>query len=402
MEIEKVCNTVRGIALSPFQSIKTTFRENYELGLEAAGSAFAVFQDGKLVVDLYGGYSDVDKRIPWQYDTLTVFFSATKSLTSIVLAMLISQKLASYDDFVCTYWPEFASYGKNGITIKHVVQHQAGLPYGNKMLNIDDVMIAENMSKVLEQMVPLWKPGTTCGYHALTFGFLVDQIVRRIDVKKRGVACILREEILLKHGIEDIFIGLPNIQMNSRVTQIVELSEKALKLEKLLNPEGVRLSLLTHNEPYRCLYDTWPWIKLSEYNNPKKRCLQMPSNMGIGTARGLAKVHSLVVQGDLISNDVLKLISVPQLINTMDIINGYSETKGFGWQYNKNKLGKWNIGHSGQGGQNVRMDLDNKLAYAYLCNGLKACDSDHVYTFRRLQDTLYQYLSFFHPVSSPL
>ncbi|VDK39633.1 unnamed protein product [Gongylonema pulchrum] len=212
-------------------------------------------------------------------------------------------------------------------------------------------------------MKPLWIPGTKCGYHALTFGFLVDQIVRRLDPRKRGVEQILREDILEKYGVKDISIGLPDEQSNLRVATVVQQTSEGLEVERKLSPEG--------------------------YNNPKKRCLKMPSNMGIGTARGLAELHSILARGKLLPSDMLELISTPQIINEMDIINGYPENKGFGWQYSKNKLGNWNFGHSGHGGQIVRVDLETGLSYAYLCNGLKSSDSDHVLPFRRLQEALY-------------
>ncbi|VDK69535.1 unnamed protein product [Anisakis simplex] len=214
------------------------------------------------------------------------------------------------------------------------------------------------MSRKLERMRPVWVPGTNCGYHALTIGFLIDQIVRRIDEKKRGITEFLREEILDKYG---------------ELTNLFKCSKHEL------------------------------------YNKLENRLLPMPSNMGIASARAVAKIHSLIAEGKLLSKAFLSSIEQPQLVDQFDIVNGYPESKGFGWQYTKNKLvpligvihvdenntklqGNWIFGHSGYGGQNVRVDVQSHLAFAYVCNGLKAGDADCVDTFTRLQDALYECL----------
>uniref|UniRef100_A0A914UJU4 Beta-lactamase-related domain-containing protein n=1 Tax=Plectus sambesii TaxID=2011161 RepID=A0A914UJU4_9BILA len=120
--------------------------------------------------------------------------------------------------------------------------------------------------------------------------------------------------------------------------------------------------------------------------------MEIPAANGIATARALAKVHSLVAEGSFLSSKTLAMLYKPQLIDELDVVNGYPECKGHGFQYTKNPQGSWIFGHSGLGGQNVRIDLDNKLAFAYLCNGLKAGDSDNTGTFSRLKSALYDCL----------
>ncbi|VDN52112.1 unnamed protein product [Dracunculus medinensis] len=380
-----------GFTHPSFALLKEVFKRNFEMNLEPSGAAFAAYHRGKLVADLYGGYSDKDKKLPWREETMTILFSTTKSLASICLAILIDRGKASYDDLVCKYWPKFANNGKGCITIKQVVQHEAGLPYDNQILSVNDVLDHERMAKFFERMTPLWQPGEKCGYHALTFGFLVDQLVRRLDDKKRGVVEFFHEEIVSKHGLNGISIGLENDEQNDRVAYITSITDEQIKLEAEQNPEGARKYKLADNIHNKKLYESWPWIQIHHYNKLENRRIPMASNMGIGTARDLAKVHSLIVEGKLLSERFLRQIQYPQL-DEMDIINGYPENKGFGWIYNKNTLGNWNFGHSGYGGQNVRVDLDSKLAYAYICSGLKAADADNVRPFANLQACLYECL----------
>uniref|UniRef100_A0A915A6H6 Beta-lactamase-related domain-containing protein n=1 Tax=Parascaris univalens TaxID=6257 RepID=A0A915A6H6_PARUN len=383
---------IEGFALAPFACLEEIFRENFEMSWESAGAAFAVYHKGELVVDLYAGYTDDERNSRWSQSTMTHVFSITKSLSAIVLAMLIDKGRASYDDLVCQHWPEFAQNGKAGITIKQITQHEAGIPYGNEAFTVEDVLDPSKMSRKLERMTPIWIPGMKCGYHALTFGFLIDQIVRRIDPKKRGVVEFFQEEITNKYGVKDVFIGLADDQLNNRVAKVVEATDEQLLEEGRRNPEALRRFAFYNNEHWRRLYENWPWIRIPDYNKLENRRLPMLSNMGIGSARGVARVHALIVEGKLLSAKFLETIDQPQLISQHDIVNGYPESKGFGWQYTKNKLGKWIFGHSGYGGQNVRVDVGSQLAYAYVCNGLKAGDADCVDTFCRLQDALYDCL----------
>ncbi|MFH4973746.1 hypothetical protein AB6A40_000455 [Gnathostoma spinigerum] len=285
--------------------------------------------------------------------------------------------------------PEFACNGKANTTIRHIVQHQAGLTYGPHAVTVSDVLDHRKMSKIFEEMVPLWEPGTATGYHTLTIGFLIDQLVRRIDNEARGVVDYFEQEILDKLGVEEIFIGLPNSKLNKRTTKITLPTAEDISKEGERNPEALKRYTLSNNSHQDKLYEMWPWIQLPDYNKLENRLLRMPSNMGISTARDIAHLHYLLIDGKILSKRFLNLMSKPVLVDEFDIVNGYKENKGLGWQYTRNPKGKWIFGHSGTGGQNMRVDVDSKLAYAYFCNGLKIADSDNVESFSRLQTALY-------------
>ncbi|VDN35977.1 unnamed protein product [Cylicostephanus goldi] len=140
------------------------------MGLEAAGASFAVYHNGKLVVDLWGGLANRDSGEPWTEDTMSVLFSTTKSLSATVLATVMDEEGISYDRKVADFWPEFAQNGKENITIQNVVLHQAGLPYTKQMVSRENFSDRRWMSSYFERATPVWKPGQQQGYHALTFG----------------------------------------------------------------------------------------------------------------------------------------------------------------------------------------------------------------------------------------
>ncbi|KAK6739013.1 hypothetical protein RB195_020849 [Necator americanus] len=385
-------STVGGQVLDPrFAEIEEVFRENFALGLESAGASFAVFHKGKLVVDLWGGLKDRTSRQLWTKDTMSILFSTTKSLAATILAIVMDQEHISYSQKVAEFWPEFAGNGKEHITILNVVLHQAGLPYSEQMINREDVVDWRKMSAYFENATPVWTPGTQSGYHALTFGFLIDQIIRRIDSKKRGVNDILKE-LIQCYDIPNISIGLKHPDDNDRVATLQYPSKLQIEAEGRHNPEVLRRWNAGDNEHNRHLYDTWRWITTDDYNSLENRILPMPSNMGIGNARSLAQLHSLLAERKILSDAFYKHFEQPVLEDEMDVVIGYEESKGYGYQFTRNPMGQWIFGHSGFGGQNVRVDVHNRLSYAYVCNGLKIADADLVEPWKRMVDKMYSLL----------
>ncbi|VDM60319.1 unnamed protein product [Angiostrongylus costaricensis] len=361
------------------------------MGLESAGASFAVFHNGKLVVDLWGGVNDRQTGQMWTENTMSILFSTTKSITATILAVVMDQESVPYSRKVSDFWPAFSKNGKQDVTIMDVVLHQAGLPYTKRVISRDDVLDWRRLSEYFEAATPIWTPGTRTGYHALTFGFLIDQIVRRIDSRKRNVSDIL-EKILREYGISDLSIGLRQARDNDRVATLLYPGHLQINAEGSRDSEVLRKWMAGDNEHNEKLYETWPWIKTNDYNILDNRLLPMPSNMGIGNARSLAHFHSLLSERRILSDAFYKHLEEPTLHNEFDETIGYAENKGYGYQFTKNPAGQWIFGHSGFGGQNVRVDLHNNLSYAYVCNGLKISDADHVEPWRLLVDKMYSSL----------
>ncbi|VDL83591.1 unnamed protein product [Nippostrongylus brasiliensis] len=367
------------------------FRENFAQGLESAGASFAVYLNGNLVVDLWGGPMNKETGELWSENTSSVIFSVTKSISATILAMVMDKENVPYERKLSEFWPEFAQNGKENVTIMNVVHHQAGLPYSDQTVTREDVLDWRKMSAYFENAKPVWPPGTQTGYHALTFGFLVDQIVRRIDSQRRGLKEILKD-VTDSYAIADLSIGLRQPSDNERVATLLYPGESQMEAEARRNPEVLRRWNAGDNKYHKRLYETWPWITTDEYNLIENRVLPMPSNMGIGNARSLARFHSLLVERKAFSDVFYKNFERPVLENEFDVVIGYEEHKGRGFQFTLNPKGQWIFGHSGFGGQNVRVDLHNGLSYAYLCNGLKISDADCVEPWRKLVDKLYSLL----------
>uniref|UniRef100_A0A914W1N5 Beta-lactamase-related domain-containing protein n=2 Tax=Plectus sambesii TaxID=2011161 RepID=A0A914W1N5_9BILA len=384
-----------GSVESRFAKVEQVFRQNFADKWEAEGAAFAVYWNGKKVVDLWGGYADISCERKWEEDTLTTGFSTTKSVASICLAILIDQKLASYDDLVIKHWPEFGKNGKEHVTINMLLGHQAGLPYINGVTAKEDMIDHRLMSAKFEHQKPIWTPGTKTGYHVMTFGWLVDQLVRRIDPKHRSVGQFFREEIGSPYGL-DYYIGMPK-ELHGRVARLSFIEPVRTIREAVTQPPLALmgyffLSPLCH---FHKVFKNMRWMGTSftmYYNNPDLRELEMPAANGVTTARDLAKIHSLISEGKLLSESLVDTIRQPKYPKQFDWTLGFRDNKGYGFMYTKSPQGDWLIGHLGVGGQNVKIDLKNKLAFAYLTNGMKAGAGDFTRPFMNLQKALYECL----------
>ncbi|EFO17412.2 beta-lactamase [Loa loa] len=192
---------VDGDCDSRFDKVKQVFHNNFTQRWESEGAAFAVYLKGEKVVDLWGGYADSTSRRKWKNDTMTLLFSSTKSICAICFAMLIDRGLVAYEDLVTKYWPEFGQNGKETITIETLLSHQGGLAYVDNVIEESDIRDWRRMSKIFEDQKPNWTPGQEVGYHAVTFGWLVDQLMRRIDPEERSLSQFFKEEITEPHSM---------------------------------------------------------------------------------------------------------------------------------------------------------------------------------------------------------
>ena len=189
---------VEGTCDPKFNRVKDAFVENFEKRNEV-GAAAAVVLDGKSVVDIWAGHADREKTRPWTRDTLVNVYSTTKGVTAICAHRLADKGLLDIDAPVAKYWPEFAQAGKDKLPVRYLLSHQAGLAAVRKPLDDDALFNWNKMTTALAEQEPWWEPGTKHGYHALTFGYLVGEVIRRITGKTPGT--YLRDEIAGPLGI---------------------------------------------------------------------------------------------------------------------------------------------------------------------------------------------------------
>ena len=201
-----------------YGKVADVFRRNLSSGKEV-GAAVAVYRDGRKVVDLWGGFRNGITQAPWEQDTLVNVFSTTKGVASLAVAVAASRGLISYDAKVADYWPEFAQAGKDAITVRQLLSHQAGLPAIKPPLTLDDLADPTKMSAKLAAQVPAWTPGTRHGYHAITLGWYEGELIRRTDPAGRSLGQFFAEEIAKPLGL-DFYIGLPASVDRNRVAHL--------------------------------------------------------------------------------------------------------------------------------------------------------------------------------------
>ena len=183
---------VRGVCDPRFEAVREAFAENFATRGEN-GAAVCVVVNESVVVDLWGGSADAGRSRPWRRETLVNVFSVGKAMAALCVHRLVGQGRLDVDDPVARYWPEFAAAGKQDVTVRQVLSHQAGLPAVRRRLPEGAMLDWETMTLALAEQEPWWKPGTAHGYHVNTFGFLVGELVRRITGKTLG--SVFRDEV---------------------------------------------------------------------------------------------------------------------------------------------------------------------------------------------------------------
>ncbi|CAD6191509.1 unnamed protein product [Caenorhabditis auriculariae] len=386
---------IHGTVDELFSDVKESFSKNFKEGWEKAGAAFCVIHRGHVVVDLWGGYADVECNKEWKEDTISTVFSCTKSATAICFAMLVDRGLCDYSDKVTKYWPEFGANGKEDITIDMVLSHTAGIPYFNKRITFDELLDNEKIAKIIETQAPIFPPGSKTAYQPLTFGWMADQIFRKIEPQNRTVGQFFRDELAIKHHI-DMHIGDCTAEEN-RLARLFKMSRllavREFGYDKMLanmaryyyNPRGYFQRAMDNMRDFGSDFTI--------YNNSDLRITGQPGVNGVASARALAQLHQLILDGSILSSEAVKKISTPVNGPSFDHTLGEPQVKERGFTYDKSPKGSWQFGHPGVGGQIVRADPENELVIAYLTNAMKAGVGDHVFTYMRLQKKVYDTLA---------
>ncbi|MBW1885540.1 MAG: beta-lactamase family protein, partial [Deltaproteobacteria bacterium] len=217
-EIRPASSLVHGSVEPGFEAVRFAFERNFTDRKEL-GAAFAVYHRGKKVVDLWGGHRDRKRREPWQADTLTTIFSSTKGIAALTLALAHSRGLFEWDAPMADYWPEFAAAGKQQITVRQLLAHQAGLCAIDEPLDAEILGDLDRLATILAKQAPAWVPGTRHGYHAISLGWYQSELLRRVDPQHRSLGRYFREELAEPLGL-DIHIGLPESFPEARIGSI--------------------------------------------------------------------------------------------------------------------------------------------------------------------------------------
>lgn len=284
---------VNGFVSPRFAGVKTAFEENFTKRNELGG-ACCVYLNGEKVVDLWGGVRDPATGAPWEDDTMVIVFSLTKGMSAFTLALAHSRGWLDYDARVAMYWPEFAQNGKEAITVRQLLAHQAGLHAFHEKVDRSIIADLDRLAAVLAREKPAWPAGTRNAYHFLSLGFYEGELMRRVDPSHRSLGQFFQEEIAAPLGL-DFYIRLPEGLPNGRLAQ--------------LSQPGFVKSILGYPFPMiRALMNPWSDAFRACIVNPGSavvmdkdriyaRKLEVPSGGGVGTARAIAKAYGVFATG---------------------------------------------------------------------------------------------------------
>ena len=254
--------SVQGVTHDRYAAAREVFEANLANG-EDVGASFCATVEGETVVDLWGGWADPGKTRPWTRDTIVNVYSTTKTMTALTALLIADRGELDFDAPVAKYWPEFAANGKAGVKVSHLMSHAAGLSGWKEKLVTEDLYDWGKVTSLLAAQAPYWEPGTAPGYHALTQGYLVGEVVRRITGKSLGT--VFREEIAEPLGA-DFHIGLPASAGGGAISSATRASSEAGSPMWKSAPSGSAISVRNTSPMVRPVMrrttsaSRYPWV----------------------------------------------------------------------------------------------------------------------------------------------
>ena len=300
---------IEGRVSPGFEAVRDAFAENFSRRHELGG-ACCVYHGGEKVVDLWGGVRNETTGEPWQENTMVLVYSATKGLAAMTLALAHSRGWLDYEERVCRYWPEFAQRGKEAITVRQLLAHQAGLFALDAPVDRSVVADLDRLAVVLARQRPEWEPGTRQAYHAITLGFYQGELLHRVDPRHRSLGRFFQDEIATPLGL-DFYICLPESIPNSR---LATLAAPSVLARLLAFP--IRLTLAgfdRHSNITRAFRNPGSEV-VRDQRTIYARDLEVPSGGGVGTARAMAHAYSVFATGGRelqLRPETLRLLSAP-------------------------------------------------------------------------------------------
>jgi CubicO group peptidase (beta-lactamase class C family) len=368
----RVSARVGGRVAPGFEGVRAEFERNFAERGEI-GAAVAAYVRGEKVVDLWGGHRTPERDAPWNEDTMIIVFSTTKGLSAMTFAVANARGWLDYDAPIARYWPEFAQNGKGSITVRQLLGHEAGLVFVDEDLTVEKLRDLDYLARVLARQAPSWPPGTRHGYHAMSIGLYMQEILRRVDPAHRTLGRVFDDEIAMPLGV-DVYIGLPRTIADERLAKVMPFSPARALAAIPSTPLDVIPKVL------------WPWSLLRKsmafldlpWNDRRSLEVEIPAGNGVGTARAIARAYSAFAEGGAelgVGPETLaKLTAPPTFSPVRDEILGLPAYYSLGYLRPGPGVAFGSspraFGTPGAGGSFAFADPDARVGYAYVMNKL--------------------------------
>ena len=352
---------VQGIAGDKFEGVRNQFQTHLDTGADI-GASFCITKDGETVVDLWGGHADVERTRPWEKDTIVNVYSTTKPMTALTALLLADRGELDFNAPVAKYWPEFAASGKADIKVSHLMSHSAGLSGWREPITNDDLYDWEKATSLLAAQAPLWEPGSAPGYHAITQGYLVGEVIRRVAGKTVGT--VFREEIAGPLGA-DFHIGLPASE-DARVADLKPPADGSISADPTMT-EIKKITL------------TNPGVDVSETRTRAWRGAEIPAAGGTGNARSVAMIHTILANGGMANgkrfmSEAGCRKALEEQIQGTDMILGIPVRYGLGFGLSgpmSPALNEHSMFWGGYGGSIALIDMQAHTTVSYAMNRME-------------------------------
>jgi CubicO group peptidase (beta-lactamase class C family) len=362
---------VKGHVSAGFEAVRDAFAENFSRRRELGG-ACCVYHRGEKVVDLWGGVRNKSTGEPWEEDTMVLVYSSTKGLAAMTLAVAHSRGWLDYEQLLCSYWPEFAQQGKETITVRQLLAHQAGLFAFDEPVDKSVVADLDRLAVVLARQKPAWEPGTRQAYHAISLGYYESELLRRVDPHHRSLGQFFRDEIASPLEL-DFYIRLPESIPNTRLAKLAKPS-----LFRMLLGFPIRFSLAAFNRRSNIRRALMGSEFAHDEQHIYARNFEVPSGGGVGTARAIAHAYSVFATGGRelqLRPETLQALSAPAIPPSHGFYDecfmgdGVQFSLGFmkpspAWPFGN----EGSFGSPGSGGSLGFADPKAGIGYAYVTN----------------------------------
>ncbi|MFF5101469.1 serine hydrolase domain-containing protein [Streptomyces sp. NPDC000134] len=364
---------VHGTVAEGFEPVRDAFAANFT-GLGDRGAAVAVYRHGRRVVELWAGTRDIDGTGPWRRGTAQVVRSATKGVAAAVPLLLHQRGRLDLDAPVGTYWPEFKAHGKERVLVRHVLGHRAGLPVLDRPLTPGEALDPARGPEAVAAQAPAWEPGTDHGYHALTYGWLVDELVRRVTGRSTGAW--LADEVARPLGL-DLWLGLPPAEEAAgRAGRVGAAPETEPARGLRMRPK--RAVTAAYEDPGSLTRRAFAAITpFPDQNDAAYRAAALPATNAVATAEALARFYAaLIGEVDgvrLFAPGTLALARAEESAGP-DRVLVVNTRFGLGYMLHGSAspmLGPGSFGHPGRGGSLGFADPETGIAFGYVTNGFR-------------------------------